>query len=93
MGLRLSWMSLIMVRRMSGAKVAELVDALALGASGETRESSNLSFRTTVFASSDLSRARRRSFGIRQRNPANIRARIGLIGRQPEMKLGTGHGS
>ena len=29
------------------AKVAELVDALALGASGETRESSSLSFRTT----------------------------------------------
>ena len=28
------------------AKVAELVDALALGASGATRESSNLSFRT-----------------------------------------------
>jgi hypothetical protein len=32
---------------MSGhAKVAELVDALALGASGATRESSSLSFRT-----------------------------------------------
>ena len=29
------------------AKVAELVDALALGASGETRESSSLSFRTS----------------------------------------------
>ncbi len=29
------------------AKVAELVDALALGASGGTRESSSLSFRTT----------------------------------------------
>jgi hypothetical protein len=29
------------------AKVAELVDALVLGASGETRESSSLSFRTT----------------------------------------------
>ena len=28
------------------AKVAELVDALALDASGETRESSSLSFRT-----------------------------------------------
>ena len=28
------------------AKVAELVDALALGASGGTRESSSLSFRT-----------------------------------------------
>ena len=27
--------------------MAELVDALVLGASGETRESSNLSFRTT----------------------------------------------
>ena len=75
------------------AKVAELVDALVLGASGETRESSNLSFRTTVFASSDISRARRRSFGIRQRNPANIRARIGLIGQQAEMKLLAGDGS
>ena len=34
-----------MVRRYK-AKVAELVDALALGASGVTRESSSLSFRT-----------------------------------------------
>jgi hypothetical protein len=33
----------------SSAKVAELVDALALGASGATRESSSLSFRT-IFA-------------------------------------------
>jgi trigger factor len=32
------------------AKVAELVDALALGASGVTRESSSLSFRTMVFS-------------------------------------------
>ena len=32
------------------AKVAELVDALALGASGATRESSSLSFRTMVQA-------------------------------------------
>lgn len=31
----------------SVAKVAESVDALALGASGATRESSNLSFRTS----------------------------------------------
>ena len=31
------------------AKVAELVDALALGASGVTRESSSLSFRTRFF--------------------------------------------
>ena len=31
------------------AKVAELVDALALGASGATRESSSLSFRTRVY--------------------------------------------
>ncbi len=31
------------------AKVAELVDALDLGSSGETRESSSLSFRTTSF--------------------------------------------
>ena len=30
------------------AKVAELVDALALGASGGTRESSSLSFRTRI---------------------------------------------
>ncbi len=30
------------------AKVAELVDALALGASGVTRESSSLSFRTST---------------------------------------------
>ena len=30
------------------AKVAELVDALVLGASGETRESSSLSFRTIL---------------------------------------------
>ena len=30
------------------AKVAELVDALALGASGVTRESSSLSFRTNI---------------------------------------------
>ena len=29
------------------AKVAELVDALDLGSSGETRESSSLSFRTS----------------------------------------------
>jgi hypothetical protein len=32
--------------RCAVAKVAELVDALALGASGATRESSSLSFRT-----------------------------------------------
>ena len=32
----------------SYAKVAELVDALALGASGATRESSSLSFRTKI---------------------------------------------
>ena len=31
-----------------GAKVAELVDALDLGSSGVTRESSSLSFRTTL---------------------------------------------
>ena len=31
------------------AKVAELVDALALGASGVTRESSSLSFRTMPY--------------------------------------------
>ncbi len=30
------------------ARVAELVDALALGASGATRESSSLSFRTRL---------------------------------------------
>ncbi len=32
---------------MKSAKVAELVDALDLGSSGETRESSSLSFRTS----------------------------------------------
>ena len=32
----------------TGAKVAELVDALDLGSSGATRESSSLSFRTTL---------------------------------------------
>ena len=31
----------------AGAKVAELVDALDLGSSGVTRESSSLSFRTS----------------------------------------------
>jgi hypothetical protein len=36
---------------LNNAKVAELVDALALGASGETRESSSLSFRTKPFCS------------------------------------------
>ena len=34
----------------SDAKVAELVDALALGASGVTRGSSNLPFRTNCFS-------------------------------------------
>ena len=33
---------------MEFAKVAELVDALALGASGETRGSSSLPFRTSA---------------------------------------------
>ena len=33
--------------RTARAKVAELVDALGLGPSGETRESSSLSFRTS----------------------------------------------
>ncbi len=64
-GLRPQGMFRIISACFRTAKVAELVDALVLGASGETRESSNLSFRTTVFASSDISRARRRSFGIR----------------------------
>jgi hypothetical protein len=36
-----------MSTKTSLAKVAELVDALALGASGATRESSSLSFRTS----------------------------------------------
>ncbi len=36
------------------AKVAELVDALALGASGVTRESSSLSFRTNVIYGSKI---------------------------------------
>ena len=35
---------------LKNAKVAELVDALALGASGVTRESSSLSFRTNRLA-------------------------------------------
>ena len=35
------------VRSAPGAKVAELVDALALGASGATRKSSSLFFRTS----------------------------------------------
>ena len=39
------------------AKVAELVDALALGASGETRESSSLSFRTRLLLASSIVRA------------------------------------
>jgi hypothetical protein len=36
------------------AKVAELVDALALGASGVTRESSSLSFRTKSIVTNPL---------------------------------------
>ena len=36
------------LKRGKVAKVAELVDALALGASGVTRESSSLSFRTNL---------------------------------------------
>ena len=35
------------------AKVAELVDALDLGSSGETRESSSLSFRTSFRCTND----------------------------------------
>ena len=35
--------------QISGAKVAELADALDLGSSGVTRESSSLSFRTISF--------------------------------------------
>ncbi len=35
------------------ARVAELVDALDLGSSGATRESSSLSFRTSIFDSSN----------------------------------------
>ncbi len=35
-------------QRLDEAKVAELVDAPALGAGGVTRESSNLSFRTST---------------------------------------------
>ena len=37
------------------AKVAELVDALDLGSSGATRESSSLSFRTSYFCWLNLS--------------------------------------
>lgn len=36
------------------AKVAELVDALDLGSSGETRESSSLSFRTNKQSNSSF---------------------------------------
>ena len=43
---------------MSYARVAELVDALVLGTSGVTRESSSLSFRTNIFQNnSPLSRS------------------------------------
>jgi hypothetical protein len=38
----------------ANAKVAELADALVLGASGETRESSSLSFRTTFLGEGAL---------------------------------------
>ena len=38
-------------RQRPKAKVAELVDALDLGSSGETRESSSLSFRTSLLRS------------------------------------------
>ena len=40
------------VPRARHAKVAELADALDLGSSGETRESSSLSFRTRSLAKS-----------------------------------------
>jgi hypothetical protein len=42
-----------MSTKTSLAKVAELVDALALGASGATRESSSLSFRTSYGQDAD----------------------------------------
>ena len=38
----------VVVGGLSGAKVAELVDALVLGASGATRGSSSLPFRTNL---------------------------------------------
>ena len=43
--------------QVTDAKVAELVDALDLGSSGVTRESSSLSFRTRVRANRQLSAA------------------------------------
>src|SRR3984957_8848881 len=45
------------VRGTARAKVAELVDALDLGSSGATLESSSLSFRTTVGLLPSLARA------------------------------------
>ncbi len=45
-------------RRDQAAKVAELVDALDLGSSGVTRESSSLSFRT-IGRANGMSRASR----------------------------------
>ncbi len=40
------------------AKVAELVDALDLGSSGVTRESSSLSFRTIIFTLPEVARCK-----------------------------------
>ncbi len=65
-GLRPVGMSLIMPKTQGRAKVAELVDALALGASGVTRESSSLSFRTSHHRS------------IAQARPLPVRAHDGL---------------
>ena len=47
------------------ARVAELVDALVLGTSGVTRESSSLSFRTKLLVSSKDSRGNIRQRGER----------------------------
>src|SRR5690606_28206918 len=54
------------------ARVAELVDALDLGSSGATRESSSLSFRTIVCCPSDCAgsgAARRRKASWRAKFP------------------------
>ena len=53
MFLKVDYIVQIIIKRLnsqikSHAKVAELVDALALGASGATCESSSLSFRTKI---------------------------------------------
>ena len=46
------------------ANVAELVDALDLGSSGVTRESSSLSFRTRLLNSSDCKKSDCRKYVV-----------------------------